>query len=179
MSILRYSFHQEGAIRVVPVEWIIILPSHQPCLSYRMLMNSRLTFLALSGQKTKTLRERILHQCQKVSLCIFIICLFWVSISLYGFPYHSFFWLPVSYQAWYKLILSFLKPSSTELLPFLEANIFLHLLFHYALEGHSYSEYFDNLQLFALRGLSKTLEESGIILSSMHSLFVYLSLKCT
>lgn len=35
-----------------------------------------------------------------------------------------FFNLPVSYQALYKLILSFLKPLRSELFPFLEANTF-------------------------------------------------------
>ena len=35
--------------------------------------------------KKKSLREMILH------LCHFQISLFWVSISLYGFPYHSVF----------------------------------------------------------------------------------------
>lgn len=44
MSILRCSVHQEASIKAVPVEGIILPPSHQTCLSYRIRMGSSLTF---------------------------------------------------------------------------------------------------------------------------------------
>lgn len=89
----------------------------------------------------------------------FQIHLFWVSISLYGFPYHSLFFnflFPI--KPCINSFCHFLSNSGVNFSSFCRPVLFLHFLTHGTHKVHSYLKCFYNLQLFALKELSREWE---------------------
>ena len=131
MSILRCSFHQEVSMKAIPVEWIIISPPHQTCLSYRIMMSSILTFLSSIFKKKKKKKNPQRNDPASVSKSFplhFQICLFLgqhfslrLSLSWFGF---FFFFLNFLFPIELCINSFCLKPFRSELFPFLLASTF-------------------------------------------------------
>ena len=91
----------------------------------------------------------------------FQIRLFWVSISLYGFLIIVFFFFfSLTSCFWSSFVQTHfaLSYSGVNFSPFCRPVLFQQLLIHCTLEGHACSKCFDNLQLFALKDVSRKIE---------------------
>lgn len=114
-SILGCSFHQETSIKAIPVDWRLIsfLIRHACLGELWWVWVLRLSFYLGEVRGGSPLRNDLASVSTSFPLH-FQIPPFWVSISLYGFPYQwvfFFFELPVFYyQALSIFILPFLTP---------------------------------------------------------------------